>query len=435
MASLISSKKINVSDINVLATLNNIYSNVSINNTIKIPASAIQTTETINNSNAGIYIKDVNSNGSGQFYLLQVNSLEYSPTPYLYFNNNIVIDSSNLLTELETILQYYPLETSNIIVSGGYINFTNGGNSNVGSSGVGFRYDSSNNAVQFRNENTNWIDLVDIIHYDEFRELVDVDVTTNTLLNNQYITYNASSNLFVNSNLAIVNDTNPHLGGDLYTGNNQIFFSNSNLSLFYYTNYLQNPYITLENKTTLTGYGSYFQIANADISGVLEPNISVKSSLPNAGMSLTTKGTGDIILNAQQGQIYANSDSIVISGFVQNSIYRTSSIIGGYQPELDEIMPLTHDTILFNFSNIATGGTYYANIAAGIDGQKLNLVFNNKSSNSISVLANFGNYGLLTGTGLNTGLEFNSSGQSSSLIYLGDDISAWQILNTGANVF
>jgi len=139
MASLISSKKINVSDINVLATLDNIYSNVSINNTIKIPASAIQTTETINNSNAGIYIKDVNSNGSGQFYLLQVNSLEYSPTPYLYFNNNIVIDSSNLLTELENILQYYPLETSNIIVTGGYINFTNGGNSNVGPSGVGLR--------------------------------------------------------------------------------------------------------------------------------------------------------------------------------------------------------------------------------------------------------------------------------------------------------
>lgn len=434
--STLNTKNLNISTINVFQTEDNILGNVSINNTIKIPYSSYQTHYASDNSNAGILMKDVNSNGTGAFYRLNVDSSEYTPTPYLYFNGNIIIDASNLLSELEIILQDYPLETSNIIVTGGYINFTNGGNSNVGPDGVGIRYDSSNNTVQFRNEDTTWIDLVDITKHDQFRELVDVDVTSNPLLNNQYITYNATSNLFVNSNLAIINDTNPQLGGDLFTGNHSINFGTSNLALSYMTDYLKNPFITLINNTTLTGYGSYFEIANADITGTLEPSITVASSLPDAGMSFNTKGTGDIILNASQGAIYANSDSIVISGFVQNSIYRTRDIPGGYLPYTTEIMPLTNDTILFNFASNAMTGTYYANISAGIDGQKLNLIYNNKSANVITVLANFNSGGgILTGAGLNNGLRFTTSGQSSSLVYLGDDIDCWQVLNTGASTF
>ena len=139
-------------------------------------------------------LKDVNSSAQGAFYPLKVDSSEYS-TPYLYFNSNIIIDSSNLLNELEDILIVHPLETSNIIITGGYINFWNGTipNSNVGSTGVGVRY-SSNNTVQFKNYNTDWIDLVDITTHDQFSELVDVDVYSNPLLNNQYIIYTGKMN-------------------------------------------------------------------------------------------------------------------------------------------------------------------------------------------------------------------------------------------------
>jgi hypothetical protein len=431
-----STQNLNVSTINVFKSDDNILGNVSINSSIKIPFSSFKTANSSDNSNAGIYIKDIASNGTGNFYLLNVDSTEYTPTPYLYFNDNIICDSSNLLSELEQILQFYPLETSNIIVSGGYINFTNGGNSNVGPAGVGLRFDTSNNTVQFRNDDTNWIDLVDITKHDQFRELVDVDVITNPLLNNQYITYNASSNLFVNSNLAIVNDTNPHLGGDLYTGNHTIRFGTSNSQIYYDNGLIRNPMISFLDDTTITGAVNYLEIANSDICCAVDPSITVKSTLANAGITINTKGTGNITLNASQGSIVANSDSIIVSGYMQNSIYRTSDYPGGLQTNTTQIMPLTCDTILFNFSNTATAGTYYANIVAGVDGQKLNLVYNNKSANSIVVLANFASGGgVLTGTGNTTGLRFNTTGQSSGLVYLGDDISSWQVLNSGADTF
>jgi hypothetical protein len=80
-------------------------------------------------------------------------------------------------------------------------------------------------------------------------------------------------------------------------------------------------------------------------------------------------------------------------------------------------------------------GTYWANVGAGRDGQKLNLIFNNKSSNVVSVLADFGTNGLLVGTGFSNGFIFGTTGQSTSLVYLGDGIDTWQVLNTGAGLY
>lgn len=137
------------------------------------------------------------------------------------------------------------------------------------------------------------------------------------------------------------------------------------------------------------------------------------------GVNINTKGAGDITLNATNGNIYNNADSLVVSGFVQNSIYRTSTKSGGYIPSTTWNIPLTNDIILFDFSNSAEGGTYWANVGAGIDGQKLNLIFNNKSSNIVSVLADFGTNGLLVGTGYSNGLTFEITGQSTSLVYAG----------------
>ena len=60
--------------------------------------------------------------------------------------------------------------------------------------------------------------MVDITKHDQFSELIDVDVLTNPLQNNQYITYNSNNQKYVNTTLPIVNDPNPTLGGDLKIG-------------------------------------------------------------------------------------------------------------------------------------------------------------------------------------------------------------------------
>jgi len=438
--SSINKKNFNISNINGLTNTNDSLTSVNINNSIKIPKSAVNTNNTNDNSNAGILIKDTNSIGTGKFYNIKVNSSE-TANPSLYFNSNLVIDSTNLLSELENILVNYPLETSNIIVEGGYINFYNGTitNKNQGSNGVGLRY-SSNNTVQFKNYNSNWVDLLDSTKLNLFSELVDVNVKSNPLLNNQYITYNSASNLFVNSNLAIINDINPVLGGNLKIGSNLLQFGNSSSRLVYNSegtiqNIKDNNLIVLKNNTTYTGVSNYIEINNANAD--YKPSIKAKSTSnidPNVSLEIETTGAGNIYLSAQQGNIYADTDSLIVSGFVTNSIYRTSTKVGGYSPNESWNIPLSNDTILFDFINSSQSGTYYANVGAGINqGQKLNLIYNNIGSNVISVLANFGNNGIITGTGYSNGLVFSSTGQSSSLVYLGGGINAWQILNTGYN--
>ena len=269
---------INISSINVLKNINDSLGNISINNSIKIPYTSINNTLSETVSNACIFIKDINNSVSSSYYSLKVNSSE-KIVPYMYFNDNLVIDTSNLLSELEHILENYVLDVSNINVSGRYINFYNNDNHNdnnndnnssnqsnifnQGEHGVGLRY-SVNNTVQFKNYNTNWIDLVDITRHNEFKELHDIDVSSNPLLHNQYITYNTSSNLFVNSNLSIIHDKNPTLSNNLYAGTHSIMFSNNTNNIIYNNSIIQNPYISLINNTTETGICNYIEFSNSD---------------------------------------------------------------------------------------------------------------------------------------------------------------------------
>ena len=423
-------------------------SNININDSIIIPKSSANTNSTLDNINAGFFIKDINSNGSGDFYRIKVDS-EPTSIPAIYFNNNEMLDRSNVLSTLEDILQDYTLDTSNLMVTNGYINFANGStpNTNQGNAGVGIRY-SSNNTVQFKNYDTDWIDLVDIIHHDEFKELVDVDVTTNPLINNQYITYNSGTDKFVNSNLSISHDTSPTLAGDLNIGDYLIQFGDTENRLVYNAGgIIDNNLIVLKNNSTLTNNYSYLEINNADIIGIVNPAIIAKSTYEdsNVGIDLTTLNSGHINLNAMTGNVNVNATHLIISGdtitsnmyingFTKNSIYRTSNKQGGYVPATYWDVPLTTDTILFNFNNSSSNGSYYANVGVGVDGQKLNLIFNSTSTN-INVNVFFGTNKLIVGSGFSNGLIFNTSGQSSSLIYLAEDIDAWQALNTGSSIF
>jgi len=440
----------NITNIYAVPNTNDSLSNININNSIKIQKSAQNTLYNSDNINAGFLLKDINSNGSGQFYRVHVSSGPTNTTdgiPFLYFNYNPIIDTSNLLSELEYILQFHPLETSNLIVNNGYINFTNGSNPNPnqGETGVGIRY-NSNNMVQFKNYDTDWIDLIDIIHYDEFKELVDVDVYTNPLQNNQYIIYKASNQKFVNKQLDISDDPNPTVGGDLNMGDYIIRFSSQESRFVYNSNgIIDNNVLVLKNNTSMTNDCNYIELNNADITGNSNVAIIARSTYDmDVGIDIDVAGSGNINLNAAQSNVYVNATNLIVSGatyvssiditgFTKSSIYRTSSNLG-YTPNTPWYIPITSDTILFNFSNSSSNGSYYANVGAGIDGQKLNLIFNHTSTN-IDVSVNFGTNKLIIGSGTATGLTFDTSGQSSSLIYLGYGIDAWQALNTGATLF
>ena len=419
-------------------TGNNYLSNVIVNNSIRVPLTKDRSNLNSDHANAAIYLKDTASDyGEGIFY--KIYNSNSSGTPSLYFNSQLVIDRGNLLAELEDILQDYTLDTSNIVVTGGYINFYNGtpSNTNQGPGGVGIRY-SSNGTVQFRNYNMpEWYDMSLVATKNYFRYLNDVDVFSSPLQNNQYIIYDSGSNLFVNADLSIINDTNPTLGGDLDIGNYLIQSSATDTRIVYNSGgIVNNNLLVLENTTATTNDCNYLQISNNDGTNPVSLTAMGMTS-SNVGLDINTSGIADMTLNASLGNVNVNSDSLVISGTMRNSIYRTSTKPGGYLPATTWNIPINTDTILFDFSNTTVAGTYWANVAAGLDGQKLNLIYNSKTSNTVSVLANFGNggNGLVVGTGYTTGLEFKTTGQSVSLVYVGDGIDAWHLLNAGAAVF
>ena len=60
----------NIATLNALKSSQNTLSNITINNSIKIPYSPIQSNACIDNANAGILFKDTNSNGTGEFVSL-----------------------------------------------------------------------------------------------------------------------------------------------------------------------------------------------------------------------------------------------------------------------------------------------------------------------------------------------------------------------------
>jgi hypothetical protein len=210
----------------------------------------------------------------------------------------------------------------------------------------------------------------------------------------------------------------------------------------------------------MTNDYSYIEIGNADITGELNPSITAKSTYNiDVGININALNAGNIVLNASQGNVNVNTNNLIISnnlvvnnslvvdsnisvknsivtGYSVSSIYRTSSMPGGYQPQTYWNVPLLTDTILFNFTNSSTSGSYYANVGAGVDGQKLNLVFNNSNiSNFIDVMIFFGENKILVGSGNASSLSFNTTGQGSTLMFLGEDINCWQALNTGAALF
>lgn len=414
---------------------NNIY----LNNSVKIPYTDTSVTlQNINHSNAAIYLKDSVLSGQESSNIITWQKIQASDND-LTFNNSIILTAINANDILSNIYINDYSNVSNIIIHGNYsdnayINFINSPNHNQGSSGIGFRYSNSAGRLQYSNNGTLWNDLTSA-NTTRLDDLEDVIITN--ALNNQYLNWNISSNKWINSNLSIYNDISPSLSNNLIMNNHNLISNN-----LFINNTSSNIVAEFNNASSQSC--NYLVFNNSNIGN--EPSINPNGLDIDIGITLNTKGDGNLVFNTNPGgNVFINSNILDIGGIMKNSIYRSSNKIGPYIPNTQWSIPISSDTILFDFTSNNTIGTYWANISAGIEGQKLNLImFPNINGNTnifgysgntgnigFILYADFGNNGLCTGNGLASKIQFNRCGQSASLIYIGEPQNIWQILNTG----
>lgn len=407
--------------------------NLKLNNTLEVIPTQIES-----HTNAGILLKNKSSTASSPTYAkLHVATSE--STTYLYFNptdpynsvdNEIIISKTNLETELEDVYKDKVLNIKNLAVGHNestdniYINFLSSSDTNTTENGVGFKYEQSSGDIFYKERGGSWTSISASSGAANLNGLSDVTLTS--LADKQLLVYNSTSSKFENKTDITLPGT-LDLGGNLTVGNNYLKFNNDHGLV----DSVGNEILNLKGNTSVKGNVNYIQVENAAPGS--EPKLKTYGSDSSIGLDIETKGDGDITLSSPSGNVVVSSTNLDIGGYTKNSIYSTSSN-SSYVPNEDWNVPISSDSILFNFIQSDTAGTYLASITSGIHGQKLNIIFNNSGSKNINVLVDFENNNLITGTGLSRKLNFASTGQSASLIYLGDSINKWQILNTGAIV-
>lgn len=321
----------------------------------------------------------------------------------------------------------------------GYINFRNsdygqGYDNSTREDGIGLRIGPTG-VIEMKNATGNILDWTELtgVQNTLMTNLIDVTINQNTLQDNDILRYDGYFDDWVNSsNLTIREYLN------LDTANLSVDTANINLSNGYIKitdNYgivdsIGSNILIFKGETSSLGDGNYFKMTNA-ASGT-DITLEADGVDNNISMDIKSKGTGDVTLNSDSGNVVISSINIDILGYVKNSIYRITSN-SSYAAETNWNIPLGYDTLLYNFNGTHSAGTYFSNITAGIDGQKLNLIYNNSGSNNIDLIVDFDS-NLISGSGYSGRLKFISTGQTANLVYLGEEIDKWQIINTGCIV-
>lgn len=324
----------------------------------------------------------------------------------------------------------------------GYINFRNANHGQLiegqtREDGIGLRL-SSLGKMQIKNATgdfTEWINLTGL-ETTFITELKDVTINQNILQDNDILRYDAVFDDWVNSSNLTIREYLTLENSNITVNNGYIHLNNSNISIddnYGILDSIGSNILVFNGNTTSIGDGNYFKMSN----GASGEDITLEADGvdTNINLDIKSKGDGDVTLTSDSGNVVVSSINLDVLGYVKNSIYRSSTKVAdtGYNPEEDWITPLGYDTILYDFKGSDVAGTYFSNISVGIDGQKLNLIFNNAGSNSIELIADFDS-NLITGSGNSGRLKFISTGQTANLVYLGGDIDKWQILNTGCIV-
>jgi hypothetical protein len=410
-----------------------VNNNLILNNTLQIK----RTTEDTHTS-AGILLKNKSSTGSSPSFA-ELHVADANSITSLYLNptnsgnsgdNQIIISNTNIESELEEVYKDKSLNIKNLSVGKDnstdnvYVNFLSNSDTNTEENGIGLKYEQSSGNIFYKNRGGSWVDITSSTGVSNLNGLTDV--TLSSVADKQLLVYNNSTSKFENkSNITLPGTLD--LGGNLTVGSNYLKFNNEHGLV----DSVGNEIINLKGNTSDKGDVNYIQIENAAPGG--EPKLKTYGSDSSIGLDIETKGEGDITLTSESGNVVVSGTNLDISGYTKNSIYSTSSN-ASYAPDENWNVPISSDSILFNFVQDNTAGTYLASITQGVHGQKLNVIFNNSGSKSINVLVDFDNDNLITGTGLSRKLNFVGTGQCASLVYLGNSINKWQILNTGAIV-
>lgn len=424
-------------------------SNINIGNTL-----IIKHVETTNNNNNNI-------TGNAEFHIKSYTQADTTgrvkldkqgTTNNLMLDEDTVITTGNIENELDNInltvntIDVNTLDTKNIDIGDtdtsvgiGYINFKNSNygqayNNSTRENGIGFRI-NEDGLMQMKNGSGTILDWTNLtgVETSFMTDLKDVTINLNTLQDNDILRYDGDFDDWVNSsNLTIREYLN------LDTANLSVDTANINLSNGYIKitdNYgivdsIGSNILVFKGETSSLGDGNYFKMTNS-ASGA-DITLEADGVDNNISMDIKSKGTGDVTLNSDSGNVVVSSINIDILGYVKNSIYRITSN-SSYAAETNWNIPLGYDTLLYNFNGTHASGTYFSNITAGVDGQKLNLIYNNSGSNNIDLIVDFDS-NLITGSGNSGRLKFINTGQTANLVYLGQDIDKWQIVNTGCIV-
>ena len=367
--------------------------------------------------NANLFIRDIGTDSTFR----PINCKNSN----LYFNTQQLITNSSLVSEINDA--YYPIDAStqltvsNIAVLGqpignhyGYINMT----TTQGDGGVGIRYNHDNTMIEFKNNAAgNW----EAVESNDLYELRDVEFSG--LANNQLMQYNSTTSKWNNKTNAILPGTIT-LGGNLIVGSHSIVDSSNDELINFASDTLPVNYITVKN-------------ANTNVPVLLYS----EGSDTNIGLTLKSKGAGDIKLDCNTGDLEISATNIYLTAAtsIQTTGYYITSTetqeTGSWTAGEANSIALTPTNAVFviNMTGKANG-TYYSTLATGQDGQNLNIMFDKDASSIIETRIDFGASNLSTGGGYAQTLKFTQSGQSASLVYIGNGVNKWAVKNSGADV-
>jgi hypothetical protein len=447
---------LNIGDNISLDVIDNI-SNININNTFEISyTDDVKQINTINN--ASIRVLDRNDS---LFKTLYIQDNDLYIVPKTVFNNTIETQPASKLLredELETIInsESNPFIFSNIKIDDpGTIRFTRQGHpSTITDTEIGFR--QNNGIIEFKNQSfTDWVSLENVFQDISFYDLISVEFSKSDAEVGDYIKLDSNKNL-INTRFNIIEDTTPQLGGNLDTNSRYITFNtntgildsnNDNILIFLDSSSINNDnYLTVRKDRNSQDEDIIELKADSTTNNTAHFKISTKGS-GDFEIDLTNSiddTKGDIIIKANEFNL-ADIDTFNMSTgkFISSvSVVNISDTTAGLT-ELDaKIINTNTDTLVIENSNDTND--YYIYINKGINGQKLNIIYESTGINSkVILLFKDGNDARFIGTGggLANQLEFTSAGQSACLQYLelytsGPNINRnrWQILNTGCGV-
>lgn len=388
---------------------------ITLNGTIKVYPSS-----NFSASTANIALRDnVNKTTFNHFY---------SHNNELYFGSDssekLLLNTDNVISETNNA--YYP-STSNLLVSNisvlggsastefGHINFDSTG-------GAGFRFNKTTSTIQYRTSNTASWDSI---------SASGIDATITNPQDNELLQYNSSTEKWEN-------ETNVILPGTLTLGANLVGGS-------YFATFSDNYGLgdSSGNQVLVIGADStpvnHVKITNADTT--VNPIISAVGDDTNIGLTVQSKGSGDVLIEGNSASITVGSNNILlqpttkvdIDGYVVSSTASVST--GSWSSGIGNSISLTitTDILVINMAGKAAGD-YYCSIGSGESGQHLHIFYYNETGNSITVRVSFGANNLIIGSGLGTTIKFGKTGESSSLVYIDESVEKWFVKNVGAGI-